>query len=303
VNKVLPAWPGAMVHAGDSRIHVRRASSAAPDSERAVLVHGLGGASTNWTDLMGLLRDRLHTEAPDLPGFGLSPPPADGDYSPAGHARAVISLIEAGPAPVHLLGNSLGGAVATSVAARRPDLVRTLTLVSPALPVRRPRLSNVHMPVLAAPLIGDRLARRLARVPVEQRVQATLRLCWADPAAVPEERVAEAVTEAARRSTLAHEGEAMMASLRSLMIAYLMRGPETLWNLAARVQAPTLLLYGLQDRLVDPRSSRRAVRTFPDARLVLLPRSGHVAQMEHPHVVARAVRDLLEDVSRRTRVS
>jgi pimeloyl-ACP methyl ester carboxylesterase len=302
VTEVRPPWPGAMVQVGRSRLHVRRSPSPA-GAERAVFVHGLGGASTNWTDLMAELGDVLDGEAPDLPGFGHSPPPADGDYSPEGHAGAVVDLIEAGPSPVHLLGNSLGGAVVTRVAALRPDLVRTLTLVSPALPVRRPRLSNVHVPVLAAPLIGDRLARRLARVPVEQRVQATLRLCYADPTSVPAERRLEAVQEAQRRSDLVHEGQAMMASLRSLMIAYLSRGPDTLWGLAARVQAPTLLLYGLQDRLVDPRSSRRAARTFRDARLVVLPRSGHVAQMEHPRVVARAVRDLLDDARRRTSVS
>ena len=40
------------------------------------MVHGLGGAATNWTDVMDLLRDRLDSVAPDLPGFGWSPPPA-----------------------------------------------------------------------------------------------------------------------------------------------------------------------------------------------------------------------------------
>lgn len=305
VSQLRPLWPGSVVHAGDRRIFVRRSrpdTGQTPD-DRAVFVHGLGGASTNWTDLMGLLADRVVGEAPDLPGFGWSPPPEDGDYTPAGHAGAVIDLIESGPAPVHLLGNSLGGAVATVVASLRPDLVRTLTLVSPALPVRRARLSNAHMPVLAAPLIGDRLARRLARVPVEQRVAATLRLCWADPSAVPAQRVAEAVAEVERRSGLPHEGQALMASLRGLMVAYLARGPESLWRLAARVPAPTLLIYGLQDRLVDPRSSRRAARTFAHPRLILIPRSGHVAQMEHPDIVASAVRELLDEASRRTPVS
>lgn len=101
----------------------------------ALLVHGLGGSSQNWSALMPLLTDVLDSEAVDLPGFGDSPPPDDGNYSVTGHARAVIRLLDAGGrGPVHLFGNSLGGAVATRVAAVRPDLVRTLTLVSPALP-------------------------------------------------------------------------------------------------------------------------------------------------------------------------
>ena len=128
------------------------------------MVHGLGGAATNWTDVMALLRDRVEAVAPDLPGFGWSPPPPDDDYSLRAHVRAVTELIEAGgTGPVHLLGNSLGGTVSTVLAATRPDLVRTLTLVSPALPVLRPRVSNVHLPALAVPWAGQRLARRSRR--------------------------------------------------------------------------------------------------------------------------------------------
>ena len=203
--------------------------------------------------MMGLLRDRLDARAPDLPGFGWSPPPPDANYTPEAHARTVAKLIEETVGePVHLIGNSLGGAVATLVAARRPDLVRTLTLVSPALPVYLPRATNVHLPALAFPFIGQRLARRLGRFPVESRVRATMALCFADPSRVAPERFEQAVAEASRRARLEYESEAMLASLRALIAAYLRRGPSTLWKAAAVVQAPTLLVYGLRDKLVDP---------------------------------------------------
>jgi pimeloyl-ACP methyl ester carboxylesterase len=301
---VRPVWPGETVPAGASRLHVRRAPPTSEAAEPAVLVHGLGGSATNWTDVMGLLQDRLDAVAPDLPGFGWSPPPPDRDYSPRAHARTLAALIEATAAgPVHLLGNSLGGAVATLVAARRPDLVRTLTLVSPAMPVYRPRATNVHLPALAMPFVGQRLARRLGRYPVEARVRATIALCFADPARVPAQRFEEAVAEAARRARLDYESDAMIASLRTLIASYLRRGPEDLWTAAAQVQAPTLLVYGLRDRLVDPRTSARAVRTFPRSRLIVLPDSGHVAQMEHPEVVAAAVRTFVDRVARAERSS
>ncbi|MGZ4603528.1 MAG: alpha/beta fold hydrolase, partial [Kineosporiaceae bacterium] len=290
---VLPPWPGELVPAGAQTVHVRRVPrpSTGSGAEPAVLVHGLGGSATNWTDLMGLLRGRLDPVALDLPGFGWSPPPADGDYSLDAHARVVVGVIESqSRPPVHLFGNSLGGAVTTIVAARRPDLVRTLTLVSPALPVYLPRATNVHLPALAAPWIGQRLARRLGRYPVEQRVRATLALCFADPSRVPRQRFEEALAEADRRARLSHDSDAMLASLRGLITAYLRRGPTSLWRTAAGVRAPTLLVYGLKDKLVDPRTALRAARTFPDNRLLLLPDSGHVAQMEHPDEVARAIR-------------
>lgn len=285
------------------RLHVRVAAATSDRAEPAVLLHGLGGAATNWTDVMGLLRDRLECFAPDLPGFGWSPPPADGDYSLRAHVRSAAELVEAvgsaGKGPVHLLGNSLGGTVAMVLAATRPELVRSLTLVSPALPVLRPRMSNVHLPALAAPWAGQRLARHLGRFPVEQRVRATIALCWSDPSRVPPGRVEEAMSEAARRARLDHDGEAMLGSLRSLMTAYLRPGRWPLWRLAASVRTPTLLVYGMADRLVDPRTAARAGRTFPNARLVLVPDSGHVTQMEHPAVVAAAVRRLLEEHRRR----
>jgi pimeloyl-ACP methyl ester carboxylesterase len=291
----LPRWPGALEAAGPAQVFVRRAPATSPGAAPAVMVHGLGGSATNWTDLMGLLRDRLDSAALDLPGFGWSPPPAGSDYRIAAHARAVVDFLESdGRAPVHLFGNSLGGSVATLVAAARPDLVRTLTLVSPALPVRLPRRSNAHLPALAAPWIGQRLAARLDRYPVESRVRATMALCFGDPTGLAPERFAEAVEEADRRARLGYESEAMLSSLRNLVGIYLRHGGSWLWDAAAAVQAPTLLVYGLRDKLVDPRSSRRATRTFPTSRLLIIPDSGHVAMMEHPDEVARAVRRHLD---------
>ena len=293
---VRPPWPGREFDLATGTLYVREVvpSGVPDDAEPAVFVHGLGGSSTNWTDLMGLLADRLAGVAPDLPGFGWSPPPPDGDYSVRAHARTVAALVEClGAGPVHLVGNSLGGTVSLVVAATRPDLVRTLTLVSPALPVLRPRLSNMHLPALAVPWAGQQLARRLGRFPVEQRVRATLALCYADPSRVPPERVEEAMAEAARRARLDHDADAMLMTLRSLMSAYLRPRSWPLWRLAAHVRVPTLLVYGLDDRLVDPRTAARAARTFPDARLVMIPDSGHVSQMEHPEEVARAVRRFL----------
>jgi len=292
---VRPAWPGRMLDLPTGTLHVRRAAPDGDGTEPAVLLHGLGGSATNWTDVMGLLRDRLDMVAPDLPGFGWSPPPPDRDYSLRTHARAVAGLIESGgTGPVHLLGNSLGGTVSLVVAATRPDLVRTLTLVSPALPVLRPRTSNLHLPALAVPFAGQRLARRLNRFPVHQRVQATLALTFADPGRVPPQRVDEAVSEARRRLALEHEADAVLGSLRSLLTAYMRPRAWPLWRLAEVVRVPTLLVYGLADRLVDPRSAGRAARAMPHARLVVLPDSGHVSQMEHPEVVARAVRRLVD---------
>jgi pimeloyl-ACP methyl ester carboxylesterase len=111
-------WPAETVRLpGEVTLCVRTTPSS-PDAEPAVLVHGLGGSALNWTTSSALLADRLASRAPDLPGFGDSPPPHDGDYGVDAHSRAIEVLIDAdGRGPVHLFGNSLGGAIAVIVAA------------------------------------------------------------------------------------------------------------------------------------------------------------------------------------------
>src|ERR1700760_3765196 len=185
----IPHWPGRLVDLGDHQVYVRSAPSE-EGAEPALFVHGLEGSSRNWTDLMDLLRPVLACAAVDLPGFGDSPPRADGRYSIAALARTVVALIEKltekptekQPAPkVHLIGNSLGGAVCVKVAATRPDLVKTLTLVSPALPDSRPRLDLIRFPVMSLPRLGPRLIHQYQVLPPERRVADVITTCFGEP--------------------------------------------------------------------------------------------------------------------------
>jgi pimeloyl-ACP methyl ester carboxylesterase len=279
---------------------VRAHAPARPGLPRALFVHGLGGSSQNWSALMAALADTVEGEAVDLPGFGDSPPPDDGDFSVSGFARAVIRHLEAEDAgPVHLFGNSLGGAVTTRVAARRPDLVRTLTLVSPALPELRPQRTAVPTALLAVPGVPALFARLTRDWSVEDRTRAVLALCYGDPGRVTPEVFASAVAEYERRLTLPYFWDVMAGSARGIVNAYTLGGQHSLWRQAERVLAPTLLIYGGQDRLVAYRMARRARAAFRDSRLLTLPDAGHVAMMEYPEVVAGAFRDLLaEEASR-----
>ncbi|MFF5182407.1 alpha/beta fold hydrolase [Streptomyces sp. NPDC000345] len=266
--------------------------------EPALFVHGLGGSSQNWSALMALLDGTLASEALDLPGFGDSPPPDDGDYSVTAHARAVIRYLDATDrGPVHLFGNSLGGAVSTRVAAVRPDLVRTLTLVSPALPELRVQRSAVPTGLVGLPGVAALFSRLTREWTAEQRVRGVLGLCYGDPGRVSPEAFRYAVQELERRLQLPYFWDAMTRSTRGLLNAYTLGGQHGLWRQAERVLAPTLLVYGGRDQLVGFRMARRAARAFRDSRLLTLPDAGHVAMMEYPDTVARAVRELLAETA------
>ncbi|MFC8506170.1 alpha/beta fold hydrolase [Streptomyces sp. NPDC057411] len=265
----------------------------------ALYVHGLGGSSQNWSALMPLLADLVDGEALDLPGFGDSPPPDDGNYSVTGHARAVIRLLDStGRGPVHLFGNSLGGAVATRVAAVRPDLVRTLTLISPALPELRAQKTAWPTALLALPGVAPLFARLTQGWTAEQRVRGVLALCYGDPGRVTDEGLRHAVEEMERRLELPYFWDAMARSSRGIVDAYTLGGQHGLWRQAERVLAPTLLVYGGRDQLVSYRMARRAVAAFRGSRLLTLPDAGHVAMMEYPETVAAAVRELITDAAR-----
>ena len=288
---VRPRVPGSDMRVAGTDLFVRLVGSGAP----ALFVHGLGGNSSNWTDLMWLLSDDVHAVAPDLPGFGRSGPAASGVYSPQGQADFLAEFVERTFAePVHLFGNSMGGAISLQLAGRHPELVRSLTLVSPALPDLMPMRTNIQLPIIALPGVGDRVATRIAKLPVERRVQATLNMVYADPASVPPQRVREAQEDAALLATKPWVGTALQAALRGILATYFDRGPDAPWKLADRITVPVLLVYGQQDKLVNARAARRASKHFRHCRVMVVPHSGHVSQMEHPEIVARGWRTLIE---------
>jgi len=298
---VVPAWPGEHVWVDGSATYVRRTPPTSVDAEPALYVHGLGGSSLNWTDLAYLLRDRLDGEAVDLPGFGLSDPARS--YAIPAMADRIIRWIEhSGRGPVHLFGNSLGGAITVRVAGTRPDLVRTLTLVSPAMPFMDPRRSMQArlLPLLLVPRVERLAARRLAAISPEVLAQQVMSACFADPTVVPEQRVLEAVAEISRRYEAPWFVDAYLRTLRGLVGSFLrsyLPGPNSMWRVAERITAPTLVITGRQDKLVDVRVAPAVAKLIADSRLLVLDNVGHVAQMECPLLVARAAAHMLDEVS------
>jgi pimeloyl-ACP methyl ester carboxylesterase len=297
---IVPPWPGEKVIVDGTATFVRRTPGTAPGAEPALYVHGLGGSSLNWTDLSHLLSDRLDGEAIDLPGFGYSDPART--YTVAAMAHRVIRWIEhSGRGPVHLFGNSMGGAVTVRVAAIRPDLIRTLTLISPAMPFIDPRRSEQGrlVPLVFLPGVERLATRRLAGIAPEVMARQVIASIFAQPDRLHEQRLREAVEEIQRRYEAPWYVGAYLRSLRGVVLSFLrsyLPGSGSLWRLAARISVPTLVITGRQDRIVDVRVAPQVAKLIPDSRLLVLGGVGHVAMMEVPRSVARAVLGLLDEV-------
>ncbi|MFF5291742.1 alpha/beta fold hydrolase [Paractinoplanes globisporus] len=294
-----PPWPARRVVIGGAMLHVRDTPATAAGAEPAVYVHGLGGSSQNFTDVAGLLADRFDGQAVDLPGFGYSDPSPR--YSIPAFAATLIGYLEhADRGPVHLVGNSLGGSIVVRVAALRPDLVRTLTLISPAMPFLDPRRTahGPFLPLLALPRADRIFAWGMARLSVEEMTEQVLEACFGDTRKASAQRRAEAVEEIKLRYTVSHYPNAYLRTLRGLVSSFLrayLPGRNSLWRLATEITAPTLVIGGLTDKLVDPRVPAQVARAIPDSRLLILPGVGHVAQMEVPRLVARAIVGMLDE--------
>ena len=281
---VIPDFPGEFGPAGGRDVFFFFFPSLPGAKRQAVFVHGLGGSSTNWTDLMYALAPVAHGVALDLPGFGRSEPPDNGDYSQAEFARLVTDFVQRNATmPVDLFGNSLGGAVATRVAATRPDLVASVTLISPALPDARPRLSIAPVVALAAPGVHN-LSGFAMRATPTRAVDHMLGLCFADPSTVDPSRREAEIAQVRRLMDRPNSGAPLRHSALGLAKSFLPNTADYSWTFASKIHTPTLVVFGARDKLVNPRLASKAAQVFPNARVVVLP-TGHVAQMEHPHLV------------------
>ena len=301
MTEPIPHWPGRMVSlAVGEPVYVAETPPSVRADKKAkelvLCVHGMAGAATNWTDFMGELAADFDCAAVDLPGSGFSPPPAaKSGYSITALARTVIRLIETlDRGPVHLVGNSMGGAVSIRVAAARPDLLRTLTLVSPVLPDRRVRRELLQFPLAGLPVAGERIMRRTQLIPPENRVADVLATCFYDPSAMHPDRFKLDVTELRRRDELGYSATTLSRAARTIVAENLRPRRYSLWRAARRITVPTLVTFGSHDKLVNPRLAVPAQRAFRDGTVLVLSRTGHVAQMERPGLVAELFREMVD---------
>lgn len=300
LDQCSPPWPATEIELGGNRVNVRRTPGGA-GAEPGLYLHGLGGSSLAWTDLAALLSPLVDGHALDFPGHGYSGPAADGDYSVDRLVRLTIEYLER-IGPAHVVGNSLGGAVAVRVAGRRPDLVRTLTLISPAFPDLRPqprRLAYLPLSLPAVPMLGGWAAGLMARVPPEQQVRAEIAAVWGgDPSGIDPVRLGQDVTLAADRAAMSWSAVAVARTFNSLLHSWT-AGRGRHWGAARAVLAPALVIWGEADRLVGVGLARRVAEAIPGGRLRVLEGVGHMAQREAPVESAAAIADLVRSAAAR----
>jgi pimeloyl-ACP methyl ester carboxylesterase len=245
--------------------------------EVVVFAPGLAWGTHLFAAQVGTLCARYRCVSFDPRGQGSSEV-TRGGYELDNLAVDLAGLIEhLGLAPCHLVGHSLGASAAVRVAARRPELVRSLALVN-ATTDEDPLWDRIRFHCLSyvVQLFGMGVVdNRLVRTMFGQSFLT-------DPARA-------GAREEARRLFLANSGVGIARSVRGWL-----RSPPVMDELPG-VAAPSLVIAGAEDRAVDPERSRQTAEGIPRCRFLLLPACGHSAPVEAPQAVTAALEELFEE--------
>lgn len=257
------------------------------DGEPVVLVHGIGHRRQAWGRVPQLLNARGHdVYVVDLPGHGTSPAPTRPDgYSIDSHAEQFERLFrQLGLGRPHVVGNSLGGAMALEMAHR--GIVRSATALAPAgfFPV-------LHLPNIAANLLFMKVGSHLPEA-LHRRLNS---FAWFRKLAfrslyVHPERVS---TEDAVGDTL---------NLRRSKGFWPHFVRATRLRVTRPVTVPTTIAWGDTDRLLLPSEAKAARERLPEATHLSLPDCGHCPQVDDPDLVTDVILATISRASDRAAV-
>lgn len=296
--------PGGLRHAEVDGLRTRYYEAGDPAAPALLLVHGgqYGSwyALDSWDTVLAPLAERFRVVALDRPGQGHTQTPRapDGYRWEAGGRHLERFLDEVVGGPAHIVGHSRGALLVAGLALRRPDLVRSLTLVDAGSlapeDAAYPR-SEAFYARLAVPPPGPPGPDELRIEPEAQSVST---------AHLTEDFVRRMV-EIARLPAIV-EARARMAELRATVFQPSLDEArrETLAAIAERgLHAPTLVLWGAEDpstpALAGERLAALVARRTPRSELRLIERAGHYCFREQPAEFVRALFGFLDERSAR----
>jgi pimeloyl-ACP methyl ester carboxylesterase len=256
------------------RLHVR--DSGAKSNPAVIMLHGFGSSLHTWEPWAQALQDQYRVIRIDLPGSGLSEPDPTGRYDDPRTMDILLALMDRlGVARAALIGNSIGGRIAWSFAARHPERVTKLVLIAPDGFASKGFAYGKEPKVPA-------MAHVMRYILPRSMVRSSLAQAYGDPALLTED-------------TVDRYYDLMLApGSRSALIARMeqtvLRDPVPLLR---QIQIPVLLVWGDKDAMIPVRNAADYVREMPQARVVTFADLGHVPHEEAPAQALMPVREFL----------
>lgn len=291
VDELAGRWappPSQFVEVMGMPVHLRdeMAEGADPDALPVVLLHGTSDSLHTWQGWTEVLSQQRRVIRFDLPGFGLTGPFPEGDYRIAHYTRFVLAMLDKLEVPRAIVaGNSFGGQLAWETAYVAPERVAALVLVDAAGYLFETESMPIGFRIAQMPGLNELMNRVLPRGMVESSVRSV----YGDP-----DKVTPALVDRYYDLTLREGNRAALAArFREA------RGTEDAPQRLARLNIPTLIIWGEQDRLIPPDSAVRFQQDLPINSLRLFPTLGHVPQEEDPTSTVEAVQTFLSEQSLR----
>ncbi len=252
-----------------------------PADPVALLLHGYPNSSYLWRDVLPVVADAgWHAVAPDLPGFGDSDPFEGEAGTWEDHVMALDDFVAArGLAPVALIAHDWGGLIGLRWACERPYAVRALVISGSGF-FADGRWHGLATG-LRTPHQGEQMVAGITRETFGDVLRA------ASPAVTD-----DALDEYWKAFDGDERRAAHLALYRSGDFAKLARHEGAL----ARLDVPTLILWGEHDDYAPVAAAHRLKREIPDADLVILADAGHFVQEDAPQRVAREIGSFLARV-------
>ena len=229
--------------------------------EPLLLVHGFGADKNNFTRVARLLTPHYRVVIPDLPGFGEASKPADASYAIADQVERLRQFAQGlGLKRVHLGGSSMGGFIATLWAAKYPHEVASLWLLAP----------------------GGTAAAYDSELRREYEKTGKILLV----ARTPEEHAAVRAVVMSRQPFLPYSfkrvlGERAAANFALHTKIFEQMGREqALEARVARLDTPALVVWGAEDRVLNPRGADTLRALMPNAQFIVMPGIGHLPMIE-----------------------
>jgi pimeloyl-ACP methyl ester carboxylesterase len=287
-------WPDLAAYA--RRVHLPESGGslflfdAGPaDAAPALLIHGLGDEADTWRHVLPALstqdRARYRALAPDLPGFGRSDPVRQG-YSIPAYVQVLVELLDTLEMErVTLVGHSLGGIIAQSMALAVPERVERLVLIGGSL-VARVQKIGLSTILFLIPGLGEWLYNGLRRNP--DAAYHTLYPYYGDLDELPEADRAFLYQRVNERVWSDKQRRAFLAIYRHLA-RWLSAQQRNLKDRLGALQVPTTAIWGELDQVNNVANGRALVELQSTAHLVVVPGGGHNVQQEQPQAVVEAI--------------
>jgi pimeloyl-ACP methyl ester carboxylesterase len=260
-----------------------------PDKPPVLLLHGIGRSLEDWAPQYQRLATAYRVIALDIPGFGFTARPGEPITLPA-LARGVVDTLDTlgEQRPLHVIGNSLGGAIALQLLVLQPERVASLVLVNSA---GFGREVTILLRLVAMPVIGRLATRRTTRV----SARMLERTIFADRSLASPGRIDHALAIGRQPDS----GAVMREMAHELATS---RGVKPGWRAeltaaAAKHPRPTLIIWGDRDRVLPAHHLRAAHQLLPHAETRLFTDIGHMPQMECPNEFAEEVLTFLARAS------